>query len=65
MDQYFGREYGTGTPGEWPEGPMEIITRTYETMFRFSTAGNVVKLAKRDPELLEFALGLLFRFDPE
>ena len=30
IDTYFGREY----PGPgWPEGPLEIMTRTYETVF--------------------------------
>ena len=56
----FGREY----PGPgWPEGPIEVMTRTYEMVFT-DALGGVGQLMKRDPELLEFALGALFRFDP-
>ena len=60
VDPYFGREY----PGPgWPDGPMEVMTRTYEMVFT-STLGGVRKLIQKDPELLDFALGALFRFDP-
>ena len=39
------------------------MTRTYEMVFT-DALGGVGQLMKRDPELLEFALGALFRFDP-
>ncbi len=60
-DAYFGTEY----PGpDWPSGPMEVMTRTCEMVFRATGAKGVATLMKHDPEILDFALGLLFRYDP-
>ena len=61
IDPYFGAEYEG--PG-WPEGPLEVMTRTYETIFTGPWSKGVGKLMEKDPELLEFALGALFRYDP-
>ena len=64
VDAYFGAEY----PGPaWPSGPMEAITRTYQLVF--GEMGQYPKmtvrtLRHRDPEILDFAIGLLFRYDP-
>ena len=43
---------------------MEVMTRTYETIFTGAWSKGVGKLMRNDPELLEFALGTLFRYDP-
>ena len=43
---------------------MEVITRTFEMVLRGSEAGNVKTLLDKDPEMLDFALGVLFRYDP-
>lgn len=59
VDQYLGREYIPASPGGWPEGPLEVITRTYEIVLR-----GVGGLLGQDPELLDFAFGVLFRYDP-
>ena len=61
IDPYFGAEYAG--PG-WPEGPLEVMTRTYETLFAGPIDEGLGRLMQRDPELLEFALGALFRYDP-
>ena len=64
IDGYFGREY----PGPgWPSGPLEVMTRTYETIFSPAVGGSprtVRALMDNDPELLDFAIGALFRYDP-
>ena len=69
VDAYFGTEYRPPTPGGWPDGPGEVITRTFQVLFHsISPWGRLVDmetLLNDDPELLDFALGLLFRFDPE
>ncbi len=62
IDPYFGAEY----PGPgWPEGPMEVISMTFEGMLRAPPGMDIKKLAEEDPELLDFALGVLMRFDPQ
>ena len=65
IDAYFGTEY---SERPWPEGPMEVITRTYQAVFTGIGSGHTKKtvqtLMKDDPELLNFALGALFRYDP-
>ena len=65
IDPYFGTEYPSGS---WPEGPLEVITRTYQTVFREIGGPRAPKtvrtLMEKDPELLDFALGALFRYDP-
>ena len=47
---------------------MEAITRTYQLVFgelgQTYPKMTVRTLRHRDPELLDFAIGLLFRFDP-
>ena len=44
---------------------MEVITRTYQMMFtERQRLGGIGELLDNDPELLEFALGVLFRFEP-
>ena len=64
IDGYFGREY----PGPgWPDGPLEVMTRTYETIFSPGMGRgtrDIGRLMEDDPELLDFALGALFRYDP-
>ena len=44
------------------------MTRTYEVLFRQIGTGQtkmtVGTMRDRDPELLDFALGTLFRYDP-
>ena len=61
IDPYFGTEY----PGpNWPAGPLEVMTRTYETVLEITPSRNVYTLMQNDPELLDFALGALFRYDP-
>ena len=65
IDPYFGREYPADpATGGWPEGPMEVMTRTYETIFTGPWSKGVGRLMRDDPELLELALGALFRYDP-
>ena len=61
IDAYFGREYSDPV---WPEGPLEVMTRTYETIFTGAAKNGVWRLMENDPEILDFALGALFRFDP-
>ena len=57
---------GAGEPPgpDWPSGPMEVMTRTCERVFRATGDGTVADLMTDDPEILDFALGLLFRYDP-
>ena len=64
VDAYFGREY-EAPPGTWPEGPTEVIIRSYQMVLRQSPhLGGIRELLDKDPELLAFALGVLFRFEP-
>ena len=64
IDPYFGTEYPSGS---WPEGPLEVMTRTYETVFSEigpQSPRTVASLLDKDPELLDFALGSAVRYDP-
>lgn len=64
VDPYFGAEY-QAEAGEWPEGPMEVMTSTFQMVFaRRGWVGGLERLLADNPELLDFAVGLLFRFDP-
>ena len=66
IDRYFGREYPAS--GGSPGGPREVITRTYQVLFhsigKGQTKMSMGTLRDKDPELLDFALGTLFRYDP-
>ena len=58
IDGYFGREY----PGE---GPLEVITRTYEFLFTpFYGRERLGDMLKDDPGLADLAIGALMRYDP-
>ena len=66
IDQYFGREYPAAATS--PGGPREVITRTYQVLFHSIGKGQAKKtvgaMRQDDPELLDFAVGALFRYDP-
>ncbi len=51
-----------------PERPaLEVMTRAFETLFHKLPGDEGVDLdqmARRDPEMLDLVLGLLFHYDP-
>ena len=63
--KYQGREYhaklGSDNDGE----PLEVITMAMQMLFYKIDGEDFMKaLVKRDPEMLDLALGALFRYDP-
>ena len=68
--KYQGREYGAR--GNIDGDPQEVITMTYEYIWRThywqpgdrGYWGGDFKLLENDPEMLDLALGALFKYDP-
>ncbi|MBC6406279.1 MAG: hypothetical protein GDA41_11280, partial [Rhodospirillales bacterium] len=62
VDEYFGREY----PG-LEYSALEVMTCAFQMLF-YKLPGDrgadLDDLVRRDPELLDLVLGLLFHYDP-
>lgn len=72
IDRYQGKEYGARR-GRRAEGdPLEVITMAYQYIWQthsltpgdYGYWGERYKLLERDPEMLDLALGALFKYDP-
>ena len=63
-DQYIDAYFGAEHPG-YADPALEVITRTHQILFH-SLYGKerLGKLVREDPEMLDLALGALFRYDP-
>ena len=62
VDEYFGREY----PGT-EYSALEVMTCAFQMLFHKLPGGrgaDLDDLVRRDPELLDLVLGLLFHYDP-
>ena len=71
VDDCFGREYDPAMLagiGYDPDRPaIEVMTRAFQILFHRLPGDRPVdldKLVRRDPEMLDLALGLLFHHDP-
>jgi len=66
VDEYFGREYSG--PGYDPaRSALEVMTCAFQMLFHKlpgKEGADLDKLVRRDPELLDLVLGLLFHYDP-
>ena len=63
-DQYIDAYFGVEHPG-YADPALEVITRTYQILFH-SLYGRerLGELVRDDPEMLDLALGALFRYNP-
>ena len=64
-----GREYdsrpGRGNDPPVDGAPREVITMAYQMLLHpIHGEDQLAKLAQSDPEMLDLALGALFRYDP-
>ena len=72
VDLYQGREYGARRGGRAEGDPLEVITMAYQYIWQthlrtpgdYGYWGGEYKLLERDPEMLDLALGALFKYDP-
>ncbi len=59
VEEYMGREYGPG------EVPKEVWPTAMQLVFHhFDGTDYTKELIRKDPELLDLVLGVLFRYDP-
>ncbi len=60
VDSYFGKEYAG-----FPAPALEVITVAHQILFHPRHGEELLRrLVRRDPEMLDLVLGVLFRYDP-
>ncbi len=66
VDSYTGREYANWQKYRANGPALEVITRAYQMVFYpLPKAEKLGELVREDPEMLDFILGTLLRYDPK
>ena len=66
VDDYFGREYDHNSVKHRPA--LEVVTRAFQLLFhplkRKKDQVDLDKYLRRDPEMVDLVIGMLFHYDP-